>query len=355
VSEETTPFPTLTLDEAPPWTWPMPPGGRRHAPPPPTGAPQACRIETPAGSPLLGDMVAFDPATRRLELRAGGSGPVVSLPFARIRRLTLTTPLPRLSRAAGAPRERVPSVAQERDYSLQQVGDAHASPLTGRTAGSVDTPEGMYLFTPIGDDGAVQRVFVPRGAYSRCEFGASAEELAARHWIASPAKLLAAMQEQQRAVVPLGQALIELGLLTAQQLQRALATLDGKTALGETLVNAGLLSRTDLQTALARKMGYALVDLERFPVDPAALALLPLRLAISHRMLPLLRHEGGLIVAVDRPARILKLRQLDGYAKLPIVPALALKAQILVALNRLSGEGWNVNPSERVTFFDTAV
>ncbi len=353
--DSTPPFPTLTLDEALPWAWPMPPGGKRHAVPPPIGTPQPCQVETPAGSPLLGDLMGFDPVTRRMELRVGGSGPEVSLPFARIRRLTLSVPMPRLPRAAGAPRERVPAAAQERDYSLQQVGDAHATPLTGRTAGNVETAEGMFLFTPVGEDGAVRRVFVPRAAYSRCEFGASAEELAARHWIASPAKLLEAIARPQQGVLPLGQALIELGLLTPPQLERTLATLDGKTALGETLVNAGLLSRADLQTALARKMGFALVDLERFPVDPAALALLPLRLAISHRMLPLLRHQDGMIVAVDRPARIIKLRQTDRYAKMSIVPVLALKAQILVALNRLTGEGWNLNPSERVSFFDTSI
>ncbi len=355
LSDSIPPFPTLTLDETPPWSWPMPPGAQRHVAPPPIGTPQACIVETPAGAPLQGDMLGFDPVTRRIELRVGGSGPEVSLPFARIRRLTLSLPLARLPRAAGAPRERVPPAAQERDYSLQQVGDVHATPLIGRTAGSVETPEGMFLFMPASEDGAVRRVFVPRAAYSRCEFGASAEEMAARHWIASPAKLLAAVMQPEPSVKPLGQSLIELGLITPAQLEASLATLDGKTALGESLVNAGLLSRTDLQTALARKMGFPLVDLERFPIDTGALSLLPLRLAISHRMMPLMRHHDGMVVAVDRPARILKLRQVDAYATMPIVPVLALKAQILVALNRQTGEGWNLNPSERVSFFDTSI
>jgi hypothetical protein len=62
-----------------------------------------------------------------------------------------------------------------------------------------------------------------------------------------------------------------------------------------------------------------------------------------------------LIVAVDRPARVLKLRQLEAYAHMPIVPALALKSQILVTLNRQSGDGWNLNVSERVNFFATTI
>jgi hypothetical protein len=52
---------------------------------------------------------------------------------------------------------------------------------------------------------------------------------------------------------------------------------------------------------------------------------------------------------------VLKLRQLDAYAQMPIVPVLALKSQILVALNRQAGDGWNINVSERVNFFATTI
>jgi hypothetical protein len=40
---------------------------------------------------------------------------------------------------------------------------------------------------------------------------------------------------------------------------------------------------------------------------------------------------------------------------MPIVPVLALKSQILVALNRQAGDGWNINVSERVNFFATTI
>ncbi len=344
------------LDETPPWQWPTPPSALRHAPPPAVGTAQPCRIELLAGTTLQGLLFDFDPAKRRLHFRTEASAPEASLAFAKLRRLTLTTALRPTKRVAGAPRERVPAAAQERDYRLQQVGDVRTPALTGRTAGHVETAEGMFLFPPDDDDGAVQRVFVPRTAYSRCEFGASAEELAARHWIASPAQLVQAIAEQQQQpVIPLGQALLELGLLTQVQLERTLASLDGRTALGETLVSAGLISRADLQTALAHKMGYPLVDLARFPLDPAAQALLPLRVAIAHRVMPLLWHAERLIVAVDRPGRVMKLRLLDDFARLPIVPVLALKSQIMLALNRQSGERWSLNVSERVNFFATTI
>jgi hypothetical protein len=335
----------------------MPPAGaRRYAAPLPLGTPQACRIETQTGLTLHGEMLDFDPAKRRLLFRATPTAPEASLPFTSVRRLTLSTPLAHNACAADARKGRAPLATQARDYTLQQVGHTTVQPITGRTTGHVEAAEGLYLFSPSEDDTQLCRVFVPRAAYSRCEFGASAEELAARHWIASPAKLSEALAQQQRQeVIPLSQSLLALGLLTPTQLEHVQHDLDGKLALGETLVEAGLVSRADLQTALAHKMGFPLVDLQRFPLDPKALALLPRRLAISHRVLPLMLDQERLVVAVDRPGRVLKLRQLEAYAQMPIAPVLALKAQILVALNRQGGEGWNLQVSERVAFFPTTI
>lgn len=361
VSDSTDPFPTLQFDDSPAWQWPAPPGDpRRYAAAPALGTPQPCRIETRTGQCLQGEMIDFDPATRRLVFRAAPDAPHASLAFASLRRLTLSVPLARAARARAAPKEHASPAAQERDYTLQWVGTpdaaaAHAAPITGRSAGHVEASEGLYLFSPMptdgADAGALCRVFVPRSAYTRCEFGASAEELAARHWIASPAALLDALARQGRqAVIPLGQSLLALGLLTPSQLERALQRLDGKTPLGEALVGAGLVSRTDLQTALAHKMGYPFVDLQRFALQPQALAQLPRPLAISHRMLPLMLDGPRLVVAVDRPGRVLKLREQPGFAAPDIVPALALKSQILHAMNRLAGDGWALDPSQRVSF-----
>jgi len=112
--------------------------------------------------------------------------------------------------------------------------------MIGRTAGYVEAAAGLYLFTPIDEEAALQRVFVPRCAYSHCEFGPSAEEIAARLWIGSPAELLDAIERQERMpVLPIGQSLLALGLLTPAQLDRELAKPAGDRPLGEALVATG--------------------------------------------------------------------------------------------------------------------
>jgi hypothetical protein len=347
-------FPIL-LDEAIyQGEWPAPPFAWRHHPAPANDVAQPCLIESETGTAVEGEMLRFEPAWRRLVFRSQADGPVVSLPFARIRRLILTAPLQPVERSAGAPVERVPAAAQERDYSLQSGGTA--KPLTGRTAGHVEAAEGIYLFKPVGEEASLQRVFVPRSSYSHCEFGPSAAEVAARLWIDSPRQLLEAIDlQQQRPVRPLGESLLALGLVTRHQLDRALARPADEMPLGEWLVVAGVITRSDLQTAIAHKMGYPLVDLSRFPVDATAASAMPPRFALSYRAMPLMIDTGRMIVAVDRPSRVVMLEAIHAFARLKVVPVLAPKMQILLALQRRSGNVWSHNVTERLAFFDTTV
>lgn len=347
------PFPTL-IDEAPErWQWPVPPFAWRHMPAPDNDVVQPCRVESATGTAIDGQMLGFDPMAGALRFRTTDTEPEVTVPFSRISRLTLTTPLQPAPKIAGAPVERVPAAAQEREYRLLSGG--RSRPLNGRTAGHVETAYGMYLFTPVDEEAKLQRVFVPRTAYSRCEFGASAEEVAAMQWIASPAALLEAIEHQEHMPVPLlGESMLALGLLTQAQLARVLATQTANKPLGELVVAAGIISRTDLQTALAHKMGYPLVDLTRFPIDPAALAKLPFRIAAGYRVVPLLLEKDRLIVAVDKPSRAAKLNALHAYAQIKVVPVLASKSQMLLAFERLSNDVWSSYVSYRPAFFATS-
>jgi hypothetical protein len=67
------------------------------------------------------------------------------------------------------------------------------------------------------------------------------------------------------------------------------------------LVRAGYIKREALRSALARKMGYPVVQIETYPVDPAALRLVPFGLAQRLNVLPLQTLPGRLVVAMDDP------------------------------------------------------
>jgi hypothetical protein len=348
MTDPDTPFPTLMLD-APvsAWSWPAPPFGHSRAMAPLPEGVEPCRIETLTGAAVTGELVEFAATALMLRFRIRPDSDPVSLGFDKIRSLTLTTPWPLVAVTAGAPIERVPSAAQERDY---RVDLASGGQLTGRTLGHVQQVMGLFLFVPHDDATAVLRVFVPQQACAAVSFGASIEEQAAERWIATPEQLLAALEAQQRRPMrPLGEALLELGLVTPNVLERV-AREQGATRqqpLGELLVAAGRLTRADLQTALAYKMGYPMVDLARFPIETEAVRLLPHQAVLEHRALPLMRHGERLIVAVDELSQIPHLQGLSALAQLKVVPVLASNASMVAALStlaqRLGTDPWGHN------------
>ena len=255
--EPSTPFPDLVEEDAAANAWPSPPMAWHHAPLPDEGTAQPCVVESHSGTQVDGELLTFDSKTQTIGFRTTAELPVMTLPFLRFRRLTLTTPLTPARRTPGAPVERVPVAAQVRDYRLSLRGKVL---MTGRTAGHIAADEGLYLFAPVYEDVSLQRSFVPRTAYSSLWFGPSAEEIAAEQWVATPEDLLAASERQKSKPVPkLGRALLDLGMLTEGQLKRALDERYDGRPLGQVLVESGLISPHDLQTALAYKMGFPYV------------------------------------------------------------------------------------------------
>jgi Type II secretion system (T2SS), protein E, N-terminal domain len=123
--------------------------------------------------------------------------------------------------------------------------------------------------------------------------------------------------------------------VTPQELDRAVraqAQGNGEEPLGESLVRAGVITQADLQTALAHKMGYPVVDLLRFPVDARAVRRFSAAVMNEHRALPLAQEGNTLFVAVDTLASIATLKALQSVAGLELVPVIAPRGRLSVAL-----------------------
>jgi hypothetical protein len=355
-----TPLPTLLLDADRAWEWPQPPLARtrNRVMMPLDGGVQPCVIETHSGVTVQGHLMHFDIEACTLRVAIGGSGDGLNLAFANFRRLILTAPWPLARRPANAPVEHLPASAQERGYRVELAGGGE---LIGPTMGYVQAAGGWFLFEPLEGGAALRRIFVPQAACAAMHFGKSAEEEAAERWIATPEQLFAALETQKTAPIkPLGEALVDLGFVSRGAIEQTLRVLagDDNQPLGEALVAAGLLDRADLRTALAHKMGYPLVDLTRFPIDPLAARKLSQRSMQEHHAVPLLQDGERLIVAIDDLARVPHLQSLRGLAGLQLVPVLASRASIdraLAALPQLQGtDFWADNVSLRAKAAPTA-
>ncbi len=328
-----TPLPTITLSIEDEWAWPLPPFAHAQSMSPLPVGPLPCRVESAGGVTFEGEFVEFDVARERMRVRVGRDGDPLWLPFSRMRRLTVLKPWTQAQQAPGAPIERMPAAAQERDYMVELSAGGQ---VAGRTIGHVRQRCGWFLFAPADGGHAVLRQFVPTATCTGVSLGKSFEEMAAERWVATPEQMLAAALAQLKATIrPLGESLLELGLVTQQELDRAVRAQTlaaNEQPLGEALVSAGLITGADLQTALAHKMGYPVVDLLRFPVDPKAVKRLSAAVMHEHRALPLMQDGNRLFVAVDSLACVATLKALQSVAGLELVPVIAPRGRLNVAL-----------------------
>src|SRR5437763_15940572 len=92
---------------------------------------------------------------------------------------------------------------------------------------------------------------------------------------------------------PIGQILIDQGILTEDQLRIALLEqTKSHVPVGRLLVQLGFVSEATLRDALSERLGLQAVGLSRIIVDPAALKLVPSDMAGRYRILPVAVASG---------------------------------------------------------------
>src|SRR5262249_32271536 len=100
---------------------------------------------------------------------------------------------------------------------------------------------------------------------------------------------------------PLGQVLVDKGLLKPEQLERALEEQkrsNHQKLLGEILVEQGFCSEEQVTECLAEAYGVPFARISPRVCDPKAIELLPKDFLEKHQVLPLFLVEGMLTVAV---------------------------------------------------------
>ena len=137
------------------------------------------------------------------------------------------------------------------------------------------------------------------------------------------------MTQQGPRKLRFGEALVQEGFLSTEQLSRALA--DQKNTgrmLGEMLVEQGVISGVNLVHVLARTLGVRGCQVRHGLVDPTLLKLVGAEEAERLVALPLFRVRGILTVAMTEPQALPKIDRLRQLTGCKIRPVLALDANI---------------------------
>ena len=142
-----------------------------------------------------------------------------------------------------------------------------------------------------------------------------------------------------RRNVRIGEVLIEQGLLSEQDLQRALRhqTTDNKR-LGEVLIDMKMLSPTAMLNALARHLNLKACYLRHGLIDPQVARLLSREEAARLKALPLYKVRDQLTVAMAEPQSLRKLDQLARLTGCKINPVISLENNIVEFQEKYLGE-----------------
>ncbi len=114
----------------------------------------------------------------------------------------------------------------------------------------------------------------------------------------------------------LGQILLERGVITAKQLEEALArqkTHDG--LLGQILMELGYVTEEAMALALTAQYGFPYLPLENYEIDDGLAQIVPEALARRYCLVPIDRIGNALTVAMADPTNIQAIEEVECLTK----------------------------------------
>jgi type IV pilus assembly protein PilB len=133
----------------------------------------------------------------------------------------------------------------------------------------------------------------------------------------------------------LGNLLLERGLVSPDQLEDARAE-QGRTGrpLGRVLLERQALSEGDLSQVVAEAAGLEFVDLDEYPLDPTATALITDAMARRYTALPVSWDAETLVVAMSDPSNVVAIDDIRSITRADVRVVVSTPACITSAIDR---------------------
>jgi hypothetical protein len=151
----------------------------------------------------------------------------------------------------------------------------------------------------------------------------------------------------------LGEILIEQGVLTKEQLQRALDLQKQETGLiGEILIRHKMLKEEDIVIALATQFNYPYLSVENFAINPEAIKIIPEELVQRYLFVPVDKVNNVLTIIMADPSNDAAIREIETVSQSRVQAFVGTVTEIQTALRkhyrtiRLEEE---LSPSEKVS------
>src|SRR5438552_3437464 len=133
----------------------------------------------------------------------------------------------------------------------------------------------------------------------------------------------------------LGDLLVADGLLTAEQLKKALAEQKGSPEkLGSVLVRLNFVNEDQLIGFLSQQYGVPSITLAQLDIDPDVLKLVPAPIARKYEVIPVRKMGNSLALAMADPTNVFALDDISFMTNLQVLPLVASQTSIKKAIDR---------------------
>lgn len=139
----------------------------------------------------------------------------------------------------------------------------------------------------------------------------------------------------------LGSQLIQQGLITEEQLSKALLTQKALgiqrgvvKPLGEILIDLQLVTEADLLTVLGAQLNVPYIDVDKYDIDIETLATVPEKIAREKKVIPISRIESTLTLAMATPSDLSTIDEIEFLSGCEVIPVLGSRHSIMRAIER---------------------
>ena len=136
----------------------------------------------------------------------------------------------------------------------------------------------------------------------------------------------------------LGDLLLEVGLITEDQLENALQVQkQSKERLGTVILNLGYVSEENMIEVLEFQLGVPRIELKEESVNRAAALTIPVQMAEKYKVIPVSKEGRKLTLAMVDPTNFYAIDDVRLLAGCEIVPMIAREKDVLRAISKVYG------------------
>lgn len=153
-----------------------------------------------------------------------------------------------------------------------------------------------------------------------------------------------------------GEMLVELGLISNEQLRHALSIQKtGKQKIEKILIELGLVTKEQITESISKKLNIPIVFCEDYKISDESKKLIPKDVAKKELILPIEKKNNTLILAMADPLDFRTIDYIAFTTKLKVSPVISYEQSIIKAIEQNYGDSADIPADKEVRFMEEKI